>query len=384
MPLRTLIRLGCALAFAASGCSGDPKNDGDGSRTPGGAPSASGGASSGGAGPGGLGPGGVAATGGALPTGGAALGGAGLGDSPATGGNQNLGGSPASGARGPILGGSGGSSSGGANGGAPAASSAGKAASGGSGGAASLPNITLWIAGDSTVANGNTPCPVGWGAKFAALFDERVTVKNSAVGGRSVRTWMYDVQTTKDNAGECNLARDANGEPTLQARWQAMLDSKSGMKPGDYLFVQFGINDGSPDCDRYVGIEAFKESYGVMAEAAKVRGATPVFVTPLSMVACNGNTARGSRGEFVPATLEAAQKNGVPALDLHADSVALYQSLGFCPIPGGDVSASTTGPVGEFFCDDHTHLSPSGAVSIAKLVADAIREQGLPLADYLR
>ncbi len=146
-----------------------------------------------------------------------------------------------------------------------------------------------------------------------------------------------------------------------------MLDSKSGMKPGDYLFIQFGINDGSPDCDRHVGVEAFKESYGVMAEAAKERGATPVFVAPLSMIACNGSTARGSRGDFVPATLEAAKNNGVPALDLHADSVALYQSLGFCPIPGGDVSASTTGPVGEFFCDDHTHLSRSGAVRIAKV-----------------
>nr|MDQ2645991.1 GDSL-type esterase/lipase family protein [Myxococcota bacterium] len=270
------------------------------------------------------------------------------------------------------------------SGGAPASGSAGKAGSGGSGGAASLPNVTLWIAGDSTVANGNTPCPVGWGAELEALFDDRVTVKNSAVGGRSVRTWLYDVQTTKDAAGECNLARDANGEPTLQARWQAMLDSKSGMKPGDYLFIQFGINDGSPDCDRHVGIEAFKESYGVMAEAAKARGATPVFVTPLSMIACNGSTARGSRGDFVPATLEAAKTSDVPALDLHADSVALYQSLGFCPIPGGDVSASTTGPVGEFFCDDHTHLSRSGAVRIAKVVADAIRTQGLPLAGYLR
>lgn len=382
MPLRYL-SLGCALAFAAGGCSDEA--------TTAGGPTASGGAWTGGVGSGGLGTGG-SATGG-VATGGAATGGASAGGvasggvatggapSAGSGGSPASGGAPASGGRASgALGGSAGTSSGGA----PASGSAGKAGSGGSGGAASLPNVTLWIAGDSTVANGNTPCPVGWGAELEALFDDRVTVKNSAVGGRSVRTWLYDVQTTKDAAGECNLARDANGEPTLQARWQAMLDSKSGMKPGDYLFIQFGINDGSPDCDRHVGIEAFKESYGVMAEAAKARGATPVFVTPLSMIACNGSTARGSRGDFVPATLEAAKTSDVPALDLHADSVALYQSLGFCPIPGGDVSASTTGPVGEFFCDDHTHLSRSGAVRIAKVVADAIRTQGLPLAGYLR
>jgi hypothetical protein len=32
--------------------------------------------------------------------------------------------------------------------------------------------------------------------------------------------------------------------------------------------------------------------------------------------------------------------------------VALYNQHAFCPIPGGDVSATTTGPVGAFFCDD--------------------------------
>jgi lysophospholipase L1-like esterase len=386
MLLRPLIRIGCVLALAAGGCSDDSKSGAENSVASGGAATASGGASTGGVGTGGLMTGGVGTGGvgsGGLTTGGIAAGG--RGGASATGGAENRGGaSPSGGRASTVSGGSGGSSAGGASAGAPAAGTAGKAAAGGSGGSASLPNITLWIAGDSTVANGNTPCPVGWGAEFEALFDDRVTVKNSAVGGRSVRTWMYNVLTTKDDAGECELTRDANGEPTLQARWQAMLDSKSGMKTGDYLFVQFGINDGSPDCDRHVGIDAFKESYGVMAQAAQARGATAVFVTPLSMISCNGSTARGSRGDFVPATLDAAKDNGVPSLDLHADSVALYQSLGFCPIPGGDVTGSTTGPVGDFFCDDHTHLSRSGAVRIAKVIADAIRKQALPLASYLR
>jgi hypothetical protein len=71
-------------------------------------------------------------------------------------------------------------------------------------------------------------------------------------------------------------------------------------------------------------------------------------------------------------------------IDLHALSVALYQSHGFCPIPGGDVSASTTGPVGEFFCDDHTHFDRPGAVEIAGLVAGALRTQSIPLSAYLR
>jgi len=271
------------------------------------------------------------------------------------------------------------SATGGANsGGAPG--SAGSASGGGSSG--TQPNITIWIAGDSTVANGG-PCPIGWGGQFKALFNAKVAVTNSAVGGRSVRTWLYDVQDTKDSAGECNLAKDAQGNPTVQARWTAMLN---GMKSGDYLFIQFGINDGDSACPRHVGANAFKTSYGMLAQAAKDHGAQPVFITPVSQIACSGSTvSKGTREPYVTATKEAGTQFGVPVIDLNLLSTTLYQSLGFCPIPGGsDVSASTTGAVGTFFCDDHTHFDTSGAVQIAGLVAQAVRDQKLGLAAYLK
>lgn len=244
-----------------------------------------------------------------------------------------------------------------------------------------LAPVTVWIAGDSTVANGQTPCPRGWGGAFAPHFNDLVNVVNSAAGGRSVHTWLYNVQTVMGDDGECLLDRDPSGAPTLQPRWQAMLD---GMKAGDYLFVQFGINDGDRTCDRHVGIPAFEAALEMMARAAQERGASPIFLTPVSMVACNGTTARGSRGEFVPATLRAAEAVGAPVIDLHERSVAFYQELGFCPIPGGDVSAETGGPVGDFFCDDHTHFSNAGAARMAELVSAALVEQGIPLAAYLR
>jgi lysophospholipase L1-like esterase len=196
-----------------------------------------------------------------------------------------------------------------------------------------------------------------------------------------VHTWLYNVQDAMDSSGECVLARDAGGNPTLQPRWQAMLD---GMRPGDYLFIQFGINDGDRECDRHVGIEAFQASYAMMAEAAKARGAHPVFLTPLGMIRCTGTTAVGSRGDFVPATIETGADFDVPVIDLHQRSVDLYQSLAFCPIPGGDVSAATGGEVGTFFCDDHTHLDREGAGQIADVVVRALRDQGIPLAAYLK
>ena len=255
----------------------------------------------------------------------------------------------------------------------------------GAGGAAddhaAAANLTVWIAGDSTVANGSTPCPRGWGGHFGALFNSNVTVTNSAVAGRSVRTWLYDVQTTMDSTGECVLTRDVTGQPVLQAHWQAML---AGMKAGDYLFIQFGINDSSPTCNRHVGLAAFEQSYGVMAQAAQARGAHPIFVTPLSAIACTGTTAHGTRGGYPAAAKAAGVQLGVPVIDLHQLSVDLYNARGFCPIPGGDVTATTTGPVGDFFCADHTHLEDAGAVVIAGLVASALRTQGIALAGSLR
>lgn len=245
-----------------------------------------------------------------------------------------------------------------------------------------LPNVTVWIAGDSTVANGSTPCPRGWGGHFKPFFNSQVTVINSAVAGRSVRTWLFDVLTTMDSTGECLVTLDAAGAPVLQARWQAML---TGMKAGDYLFIQFGINDSSPTCNRHVGLDAFKQSYGLMAQAAKARGVHPIFVTPLSAIACTGTVAQGTRRGYVPATQQAGVQFGVPVIDLHQKSVNLYNSLKFCPIPGGpDVTATTPGPVGAFFCADHTHLEDAGAVQIAGLVAAAVRDQGIGLAAYLR
>jgi lysophospholipase L1-like esterase len=160
----------------------------------------------------------------------------------------------------------------------------------------------------------------------------------------------------------------------------------SGMKSGDYLFIQFGINDGDSTCPRHVGTSAFKTSYGMLAQAAKDRGAQPVFVTPVSQIACSGSAvSKGTREPYVTATKEAGTQFSVPVIDLNSASTTLYQSLGFCPIPGGsDVSASTTGAVGAFFCDDHTHFDTPGAVQIAGLVAQGVRDQKLGLAAYLK
>ncbi|MER5576738.1 GDSL-type esterase/lipase family protein [Streptomyces massasporeus] len=237
--------------------------------------------------------------------------------------------------------------------------------------------VTVWLAGDSTMANpGSARCPVGWGSQFDALFTSDVTVRNQAVGGRSIQTWLYEgnVSGTKGSDGECRLTSTA-----YSARWQAMLNASTGMKAGDYLFIQFGINDSSSTCPRHVGPARYRQLMTTMVQAALARGAHPVLLTPVAAITCSGGTATKNRG-FVNETFAVGSATGAPVVDLQSLSVSLYNSLHFCP-HNGDYGS---GPVGAFFCNDHTHFETYGAQRIAGLVAGDVRRQNLPLAGHLR
>lgn len=233
----------------------------------------------------------------------------------------------------------------------------------------------VWLAGDSTMANGSSTCPVGWGREFDRLFNDDVTVVNNAVGGRSIQTWLYEsnVKTTKDAAGECVVS-----PRTYASRWANML-STNGMRAGDWLIIQFGINDGDRNCPRHVGTTRYRELMATMGREAKARGVKPIYVTPVSAIRCSGSTAVATRG-FVNETTAQAQADQVPVIDLHKRSIALYNTLRLCP-NNGDYSQ---GAVGAFFCNDHTHFEPAGAARIAETVAKALREQGIGLASSLR
>lgn len=236
--------------------------------------------------------------------------------------------------------------------------------------------ITVWLAGDSTMQPCATPCPCGWGSQFQAQFGSNVTVVDSGAGGRSIQTWLYDPNVTATTMnGECVV-----NPKTYSARWQAMLDPTKGMKAGDYLFIEFGINDGSP-CPRHVGTALFQTYLGVMAQAAKDRGAQAIFLTSTSAMMCTGSMVSPNRG-YGPQTKAAATANNVPIIDLTVLSAALYTSLGLCPNDSN--YTSTTTALGKFFCNDHTHFEAAGAAQIAAVVSKALRDQSIGLAAYLK
>lgn len=222
-----------------------------------------------------------------------------------------------------------------------------------------------------------TACPCGWGSQFQPKLTSNATVVNNGAGGRSIQTWLYETNVTTTMAnGECVV-----NPKTYSARWQNMLDPVKGMKAGDYLLIEFGINDGDATCNRHVGTALFQTYLGVMAQAAKERGAQPIFLTSTSYIGCTGNAVNPNRG-FGPATKAAAMANNVPLIDLTQLSAALYTSLGLCPNDSN--YTSTTSAVGKFFCADHTHFEAAGAAQIAGVVAKALRDQNIGLAAYVQ
>ena len=241
---------------------------------------------------------------------------------------------------------------------------------------ASAATVKVWLAGDSTVSDPRASCPAGWGSQFDPLFNDNVTVVNNAVAGRSIQTWLYEsnVKGTKDSTGECVVS-----PRTFAQRWTTMLDPVAGMKAGDYLMIQFGINDGDPNCPRHVGSARYRELLAMMAKAAKDRGVQPIFLTPVSAIRCSGSTAVGTRG-FITETMDTGRASQVPVVDLHKLSYTLYNTLKLCP-NNGDY---TRGAVGAFFCNDHTHFEVAGARQIAGVVTKALRDQRLPLASHLK
>lgn len=220
---------------------------------------------------------------------------------------------------------------------------------------------TVYLAGDSTVSSyGANAAPMaGWGQMLGELFEDGVAVRNEARGGRSSKSFI----------DEGRLA------PIAEA-----------IAPGDYLFIQFGHNDEKTDEARYTSPDGTYPQYlKQYIEAARAKGATPVLLTPVERRSFDENGGlKDTHGDYPAAVLRLAREEDVPVIDLRQKSRVLFESLGdetskklLTWLKQGE---SPNYPEGK---QDNTHFNEAGAREIARLVAEGIREAGLPLADRL-
>ncbi len=223
--------------------------------------------------------------------------------------------------------------------------------------------VTVFIAGDSTAAPKlETKRPeTGWGEHLQKHFDERkVRVDNRAANGRSTRTFISE------------------------NRWQAILDK---LKPGDYVFIQFGHNDQAKEkVDRYTPPADFHANLVRFVRDVRSKKATPVLMTPVMR---RRFTKEGAfydvHGEYPDITRRVASEQKAALIDMHRASEKVLVKYGpeesrklFLQLKAGE---NPNYPQG---VDDNTHFSPSGADIMAALAVEGIRERRLGLAKFLK
>ncbi|GGB21414.1 rhamnogalacturonan acetylesterase [Puia dinghuensis] len=232
---------------------------------------------------------------------------------------------------------------------------------------------TVYIIGDSTVMNGKgrgDGSLWGWGSFLGQSFDTtKIAVRNYALGGRSSRTFI------------------------TEGHWDKVLDQ---LKPGDYVIMQFGHNDGGPldDTARARGtIKGIGEdsaniynpilkknetvhTYGWYMRKyvtdTKSKGATAIICSPIPRnIFKDGKVIRNS-GDYGKWAQETATTTGAYFIDLNAIIADQYDQLG-------------PDKVKDFFPGDHTHTNEAGAKLNATSVVTGLRQlHGLLLTQYLR
>jgi lysophospholipase L1-like esterase len=223
------------------------------------------------------------------------------------------------------------------------------------------PPITVWLAGDSTMAQKQPDKrpETGWGEALQPCFDSAdVRIANRAMNGRSTRSFV------------------------AEGRWKAIVDS---LKAGDYVLIQFGHNDEKVGTANYSSPEDYRRNLVGFAADVRARGGHPVLFTPVVRRRFEGARLVDTHGAYPDAARAAAAEAKVPLVDMTRASAALVEPMG----PDSsralwlhlEPGANPNYPAG---VRDDTHFNPLGAQRMVGLAIDAMRALRLDLATRLR
>ena len=224
---------------------------------------------------------------------------------------------------------------------------------------------TIYIAGDSTAQTyvyENVYPQTGWGQVFADYFTDDVIIENRSMGGRSAKSYNND------------------------GRLDRILTE---MHPGDYVFIQFGINDGDVNKpERYISVEDYKKliTDKYIGEVEK-RGGIPVLMT--ASAAGWWDDEKGnfmeSRQDYADPTRDLAKETGCAFVDANRFVTDTWNSMEKDDVLSGyficEPLESKAYPTGT---NDTTHLKEKGARRMAKLIADDLEKDVPELYKYVK
>jgi lysophospholipase L1-like esterase len=212
---------------------------------------------------------------------------------------------------------------------------------------------TIYSIGDSTMATKVNPATnpeFGWCQVLPTFFKPDVVIDNRAVNGRSTKSFI------------------------AEKKWEAVYKV---LKPGDYVFIQFGHNDGKvTDSLRYTNPHtAYRYNLIQFVKEAREKGAIPILFSPIARRNFNEQGVLISKHETYSMEMRlVAQEFNVPFIDMEYLTESLEIAYGpekskqlhlhFKP---GEVSYYPEGK------DDDTHLSIKGATEIAKIAVAQLK-----------
>ena len=243
--------------------------------------------------------------------------------------------------------------------------------------------ITIFMIGDSTMANkpleGDNQ-ERGWGQVLGGFFSEEIVIDNHAKNGRSSKSFIDE------------------------GRWDVVLRK---MKPGDYVFIQFGHNDEKANPDRHTDPgTTFDANLKRFVSETRAKGGIPVLFN--SIVRRNfrvnenavaeddyrkikltelpeGDVLIDTHGEYLNSPRNVAKEMDVPFVDMNKLTHDLVQGMGpeaskklYMWIPANKFASC---PLGR---QDNTHLSVYGARTITRMTVEAIAEVVPALKPYVR
>ena len=202
---------------------------------------------------------------------------------------------------------------------------------------------TVFIAGDSTVTDRDGGGDVSWGQLLSRFLKPGVAVANHAQSGETLKSFANSLRLDK---------------------------ILSQMRKGDYLFIQFALNDSKENWPQtYVEPETTYKAYlKVYVAEARLRGATPVLVTAMDRGARGTGAPTHGHGGYPQAMREVAQEEHVPLIDLYGMSDTFYESAG---ADAGKILA------------DGTHSTAYGGYEFAKCIVMGIKQNKLDLANFI-
>lgn len=217
---------------------------------------------------------------------------------------------------------------------------------------------TVYLCGNSTVVDQTREPWASWGQMIPVFFSDQIAFANHAESGLSARSFLSS------------------------GRLKKIL---TGLKEGDYVFVEFGHNDSKEKTAGSGPYFSYMYHLKIFVDEVRRKGATPVLLTPTQRRSFDGNNKiQNTHGEYPDAMKFLAQKEEVALIDLNAMTKTFFEALGVEDSKKALVHyPANTFPDQKAPLADNTHFNPYGAYEVAKCVVEGIKLQNLGLKEYI-